>query len=167
MTIKTPGSDRPGCPEAVPGEETASGRAGGGSEASSPPVGPATVPGGAVAGPQTPSQPHGGWAGTDQTRALPRGAQAGESAAPARARRGSGEAARRARRLHPLVGRLTRIRYEAGLSGRQVAEVAGLHLSLIHKWESGVGLPSLDSLATWANALGYDLVLRKRERPDG
>ncbi len=78
------------------------------------------------------------------------------------ARRGSGEAARRARKAHPLIRQLTLIRYQAHLSGRQVAETGGFFPGLICQWEAGNRHPNLESITTWANALGYDVVLRKR-----
>ena len=62
-----------------------------------------------------------------------------------------------------IVEALTVARKVAGRSLADVAEHAGVATNSVCRWECGHGLPGLTGLRAWAGALGYELVLVKRE----
>jgi transcriptional regulator with XRE-family HTH domain len=71
-------------------------------------------------------------------------------------------AARRdASRIHRLLAEdLRRLREDAGISRRQLAEEAGVDLSYLYRIEDALERPSLDAYARLSRALGADLAAR-------
>lgn len=63
------------------------------------------------------------------------------------------------RRIHPIVTQLTIERKRRRLKQSSVAARAGCSDKSISSRELGDDRPSLDSVTTWAGALGYRLVL--------
>lgn len=57
-------------------------------------------------------------------------------------------------------------RLDAGLSQRQLAEASGRAQQNISGYENGFKAPNLATLLSLTDALGYDVVLRRRDRPD-
>ena len=73
---------------------------------------------------------------------------------------------------YAVIRQFIKARLERDLSQRQLAELAGVSQPVINRFESGEQSPSIDRLATLAEALGYDLEVklkrrRKRARPEG
>jgi predicted transcriptional regulator len=66
---------------------------------------------------------------------------------------------------HPILADLRRIRKESGLSQETMA--AAIRMSsgqtFISRLENGRHDPLLVTVSNWADALGYELVLRRRE----
>lgn len=48
------------------------------------------------------------------------------------------------------------------LTRPQLSEMVGYHWTLIGRWENGEAVPSLRRLLDWAEALGFELVLKPR-----
>jgi transcriptional regulator with XRE-family HTH domain len=67
------------------------------------------------------------------------------------------------RRLDPLIVALCAARYEAGLTQLQLQERSGIAASTLCYYESGRRSPTVPCLRRWAGALGYDIVLARRE----
>jgi transcriptional regulator with XRE-family HTH domain len=63
----------------------------------------------------------------------------------------------------PIIDTLHGARLERGMTQQQLADQAGVHRMLVTDWETDRRLPRLDRLRRWADALGFDLVLVKRE----
>lgn len=61
----------------------------------------------------------------------------------------------------PLVGRLRDLRISAGMSQREVCEIAGLHDKAVHQWEGGLNIPTVGNFTAALNVLGHDLVIRR------
>jgi len=57
---------------------------------------------------------------------------------------------------------LTLARVQQGLTQRGLAEVSGIRQSQLSHWESG-GEFSLRNLVRWADALGFEVALVRRE----
>jgi transcriptional regulator with XRE-family HTH domain len=65
--------------------------------------------------------------------------------------------------MDPIVQTLREARRRSGLSQEQVAELVGTSQSAVSELETGVIGPRLSTARRWADALGYDLALVKRE----
>lgn len=68
-----------------------------------------------------------------------------------------------------------RMRIVAGLSGARVrqkrtqaslAEKIGKTHQSVARWEGGESDPTVENLCRWADALGFDVVLAKREKAE-
>lgn len=64
---------------------------------------------------------------------------------------------------HPLVLQLRAERNRQGWSQAAVAERAGYHYSTLAAWELGRDAPTLFALECFANALGFELILRRKD----
>jgi transcriptional regulator with XRE-family HTH domain len=62
-----------------------------------------------------------------------------------------------------LIHQLREARRNAGLTQADVEDILGCTQHLVAKWEVDIRRPSFHSVYCWARALGYDLVLEKRE----
>lgn len=63
----------------------------------------------------------------------------------------------------PIIDTLHGARLEQGMSQGRLAELIDTTRSTVAMYEGDYCLPSLRRLHAWADALGYDLVLVKRE----
>lgn len=63
-----------------------------------------------------------------------------------------------------IVKQLRKIRRDKELDQQEVAAIAGLYQNHISQLETGRRVPTLQTLNLWANALGYELTLRPKER---
>lgn len=67
------------------------------------------------------------------------------------------------REVDPIVAQLQQIREEAGVSQTEIGRRLGMTTySNCSEYERGVMSPNLRAVRAWAEALGYDLVLRKK-----
>lgn len=62
-----------------------------------------------------------------------------------------------------LVGELRKERVKLKLSLLAVSEKVGYHPNSIQQWETNKISPSVQSIIDYANALGFDVVLKRRE----
>ena len=65
-----------------------------------------------------------------------------------------------------IVKELHKIRVEQGLSRKEVAELMQVCATNLKNWELGLNNPNLTNLESWVEALGYELELMKREKPN-
>lgn len=56
-------------------------------------------------------------------------------------------------RRRQLAGELRRLREQAGMSGRKLAELAGISQSKVSRIESGAALPTVAEVASWVSAI--------------
>lgn len=64
--------------------------------------------------------------------------------------------------MNSAGGLIRRLRTDAGLSFKALAEKSGVSDSAILKWETGESSPNIDKLQKVLNALGYKLqIVRK------
>lgn len=70
------------------------------------------------------------------------------------------------RPVHPTVQWVWEEINNRALSQHDVAAQAGVSSSAMRRWRAGEREPSYQGLEAVVNALGYELVLRKRERKD-
>lgn len=64
---------------------------------------------------------------------------------------------------HPLIAQLRAARQAAGLSQVAVADHLYLNRRSVGQWESGYRTPTLHTLATYADLLGYQITLTPKE----
>lgn len=69
--------------------------------------------------------------------------------------------------MHPIVHGLKRIRVQQRRSQESVASQANWGASQLVSYEGGKNVPSINNLELWARALGYEIVLRRKEEPNG
>ena len=62
-----------------------------------------------------------------------------------------------------LVAELVNAREEAGITQRQLGERLGVIQNTVDGWENGRSTPKVAGLILWADALGYDLMLKPRK----
>lgn len=53
--------------------------------------------------------------------------------------------------------------YDRGITQRELAKISGVSESSISKYANGVKIPKITSVVKLADALGFDLVLVRRE----
>jgi len=70
----------------------------------------------------------------------------------------------RKRPIHPIVHWMWSTINDQARSQRDVADEAKVSAAAMRRWRNGEREPSLQAVEAVVNALGYDLVLRKRER---
>lgn len=63
---------------------------------------------------------------------------------------------------HPVIQQLRMERRARDMSQMMLGEITGYNRCLLSQYETGVCSPTLNTLQDWANALGYELVLKKR-----
>ena len=70
--------------------------------------------------------------------------------------------------MNPRITRvLAEERRAQNLKVADIAEKSGYCVDYIMKLECGQGTPSFGALIAWAGSLGYEVVLQKKEKPDG
>lgn len=65
-------------------------------------------------------------------------------------------------RVHPIIAELRRIRREEELTQRDVEEMTGYRRESISRWEKGHRAPTITQLSDWSEALGCEVVVRRR-----
>lgn len=69
------------------------------------------------------------------------------------------------RRLLPLVQQLFDLRVEQNLTWEQLVEKTGFSQNTMYYYETGrIGSPGIFNLSIIADAIGYEIVLRKKEK---
>lgn len=68
--------------------------------------------------------------------------------------------------VHPMVHWMWEEINNQAVSQQDIAQRADVSPSAMRRWRTGEREPSYQGLEAVVNALGYDLVLRKRERTD-
>lgn len=68
-------------------------------------------------------------------------------------------------RMKIIVG-LSGARARARKTQALLAEKIGKTHQAVARWEGGTSDPTLENLCRWADALGYDVVLAKREKAE-
>lgn len=76
-------------------------------------------------------------------------------------RRPESRASRRV--LHPVVTQLRAEREAQRLTRPELSDRAGYHVNTLLRFELGHAQPSLAIVVDWAGALGFEVVLRRRE----
>jgi transcriptional regulator with XRE-family HTH domain len=64
------------------------------------------------------------------------------------------------RESHPIVQELRAVRRAWKKPLEEIAELSGYHRGQLSGYENGAHVPNLRTLGNWAQALGYELVLR-------
>lgn len=72
-------------------------------------------------------------------------------------------ARRKPNKTHPLVAQLHTERIRRCQSQTEVASLAGYCSATISAWELGRDAPSLFAFECFANALGFELILRRKD----
>lgn len=67
---------------------------------------------------------------------------------------------------HPIIEIIRNGLKEKKISRSEFAEMCGYSLSNIHNWLTGVCAPKLTVAEDMLNALGYDLIVKKKEGED-
>lgn len=65
---------------------------------------------------------------------------------------------------HPIIDQLIEERRKKGLSQEKLAEKVGYCRSPFSRYELGANAPNLRFLSNWAESLGYDVVLKLKEK---
>lgn len=65
--------------------------------------------------------------------------------------------------MDPILRTLVKTRKDAGLRVDDLAKRGGFCRNSLYQWEAQERLPTLPNIRAWAEVLGYDLVLVKRE----
>jgi transcriptional regulator with XRE-family HTH domain len=65
-------------------------------------------------------------------------------------------------KLHPLIDILQDARRAQGVSTMKLAEKSGIGRPAIARYECGEAFPNVHKLTQWAEALGYEIILRKK-----
>jgi len=68
--------------------------------------------------------------------------------------------------VHPFVQWMWVTINDQGKSQQDVADASGVSASAMRRWRTGEREPSLQAIEAVVNALGYDIVLRRRERSE-
>lgn len=63
---------------------------------------------------------------------------------------------------YPLIDQLKAHRKEKKLSQIALEDISGYSATQISYWETGYRYPKIHQFVDWANALGYEVVLRKK-----
>jgi transcriptional regulator with XRE-family HTH domain len=63
----------------------------------------------------------------------------------------------------PIIAELRTARKNLNLSLLAVSHKIGYHHNAIQKWETGKINPSVKSLIDYANGLGFDVILKRKE----
>lgn len=63
---------------------------------------------------------------------------------------------------HPIITQLRMERRTREISQDSMAAMTGYHRVQIVQYENGYNSPKLETVSNWAEALGYELVLKKR-----
>jgi len=69
-----------------------------------------------------------------------------------------------ARSPHPIIQKLADARVKQQVSQEEMAVLIGQQQNILSRYEIGRTTPGLVPLLRWANALGYDLVLRPLQK---
>ena len=69
----------------------------------------------------------------------------------------AGDYAEPVRKLHPLIFKLRKRRYDLGISSYALGKIMGVSKENIRKWETGVHFPTFHSLIDWCTALKMDI----------
>lgn len=69
----------------------------------------------------------------------------------------------RVRSKIPFIGALFDERVRQGLTRRQLCEKMGYHPVMLARWERGEQRPSLLKLVDWCDALGVELIVRRKD----
>lgn len=64
--------------------------------------------------------------------------------------------------MNPLIAELRNARAARGLSKAKLARRAGVLRQELERWEAGRVRPNVDTFVAWANALGFDVLLREQ-----
>jgi transcriptional regulator with XRE-family HTH domain len=67
--------------------------------------------------------------------------------------------------VHPIIAELCEIRRRKRISQATLAEMIGTSQSGVFEHEHGIRSPALNTLARWADALGYRITLTLKEDP--
>ena len=70
------------------------------------------------------------------------------------------------RQVHPIIQTLRIERERQRLPRQKLAAKIGYDPSQLYQWEVGKVRPTVYRLADWAEGLGMELAVRRRERPD-
>lgn len=70
----------------------------------------------------------------------------------------------KAKTTHPLIAQLLRARTQRGITQGALADQVFTSTQSVHCWEAGKTDPRLSSIAAYADALGYDIVLAPKRR---
>lgn len=62
---------------------------------------------------------------------------------------------------YPIFRELRDARERLNLTRPQLSEIVGYHWTMIGRWENGEAVPSVRRLVDWAQALGFELSLRR------
>lgn len=68
------------------------------------------------------------------------------------------------KKTHPLIDQLARARDQRGITQEAAAARMLTTKQSVHSWEAGKTDPRLGSIAAYAEALGYDIVLAPKRR---
>lgn len=71
-----------------------------------------------------------------------------------------------ARPVHPILAELRAAREAQRFTRPDLSNLTGYHVNDILKWETGKARPRLDRIQDIAEALGYEIILRRKTRPD-
>ncbi len=66
-------------------------------------------------------------------------------------------------KLHPLISQLRRERNKLGLTLTMVEDIIGHPEKAIRTWEKGQRKPRFSAFIDYANGLGFDVVLKRKE----
>ena len=67
---------------------------------------------------------------------------------------------------HPIIEIIRNELKEKKISRAAFADMCGYSVSNVHNWLTGVTMPKLSVAEDMLNALGYDLIVRKKEGAD-
>lgn len=67
---------------------------------------------------------------------------------------------------HPIIDLIRSELEERKITRAEFADMCGYSLSNMHNWLTGVTMPKLSVAEDMLNALGYDLIVRKKEGAD-
>jgi transcriptional regulator with XRE-family HTH domain len=65
--------------------------------------------------------------------------------------------------MSPIIVALRQERLNLKLRLVDVSDKTGYHYNAIQRWEAGKVAPSVQAVVDYANALGFDVVLKKKE----
>lgn len=62
--------------------------------------------------------------------------------------------------IYPVVRGLVQARLKKGITRMELSNILGYHEFLIGRWERGDAKPNIKRLHDWAQALGFEIVLK-------
>lgn len=65
--------------------------------------------------------------------------------------------------MSKLISALRQERIKLKLRLVDVSEKTGYHYNAIQRWETGIVSPSINAVIDYADALGFDVVLKRKE----